>query len=74
MDGRGAGGQVSGHVEVAGGAASESELEQDAIDAAWNEEVGRRLEEILNGKVELVSGEETMRIAQRMIDESQSAR
>lgn len=32
------------------------------VDAAWDEEIDSRVEEILTGKVELVSGEETLRI------------
>ena len=37
--------------------------EQVAIDADWDAEIDRRVVDILSGKVELVDGEETRRIA-----------
>ncbi|MFT4217942.1 MAG: addiction module protein [Micropruina sp.] len=37
--------------------------EQAEIDAAWDEEIDRRVDDIVSGKVELVDGEETLRIA-----------
>lgn len=36
--------------------------DQADIDAEWDEEIDRRVEEILTGKVELVDGDETRRI------------
>ncbi len=36
--------------------------ERAEIDAAWDTEVGRRLDEIADGSVELVDGEETLRV------------
>ncbi|MCL2089781.1 MAG: addiction module protein [Micrococcales bacterium] len=39
------------------------ESEQAEIDAAWDEEVDHRVEEILTGKVALVDGEETLAMA-----------
>lgn len=36
--------------------------DQADVDAAWDEEIDRRVEEILTGKVELVDGDETRRI------------
>lgn len=39
------------------------ESEQAEIDAAWDSEIDRRVDEILTGKVKLVSGEETMAMA-----------
>ncbi|RNI21683.1 addiction module protein [Flexivirga caeni] len=36
--------------------------EQAAIDDAWEEEIDRRVDDILSGKVELVDGEETFRM------------
>lgn len=32
---------------------------QDEIDAAWRDEIGSRVDDVLAGKVELVSGEES---------------
>ncbi|WP_104088012.1 addiction module protein [Cryobacterium sp. N19] len=37
--------------------------DQAAIDDAWDQVVGRRLDEIVSGKVEPVSGRETIAIA-----------
>lgn len=37
--------------------------EQAEIDAAWEEEIGRRVDDIVAGKVELVSGEQTLAMA-----------
>ncbi len=41
--------------------------EQAEIDAAWDEELDRRVEDILSGKVELVDGEETRRRVRAML-------
>lgn len=41
--------------------------EQAEVDAAWDEEVTRRVDEILTGKVELVDGAETRRLARAML-------
>lgn len=38
------------------------DAEQAEVDAAWGEEIGRRVDEIASGKVELVDGEETLRM------------
>ncbi len=43
------------------------ESEQSEVDAAWNEEVDRRVEEVLSGKVQLVSGRETQVMAKAML-------
>ncbi len=40
-----------------------SDAEQAEVDAAWDEEIDQRIDEILTGKVELVDGEETSRMA-----------
>ncbi len=39
------------------------ESEQAEIDAAWDETIQRRLDELLSGKVTTVSGRETIAIA-----------
>ena len=39
----------------------ESDCSADDIEAAWDAEVDRRLQEVLDGTAELVSGEESMR-------------
>ncbi len=44
-----------------------SETEQAEVDAAWDEEIDLRVDEILTGKVELVDGEETRRMARAML-------
>lgn len=44
---------ASGHVE---------DDEQAEIDGAWNDEIDRRIQDVLTGTVELVDGEETRRI------------
>lgn len=36
--------------------------EQAEIDGAWNDEIDRRIQDVLTGTVELVDGEETRRI------------
>jgi len=41
--------------------------EQTEIDAAWNEEINCRVDEIISGKVELVDGEETRRMAREKL-------
>ena len=38
-----------------------SDCSADDIEAAWDAEVDRRLQEVLDGTAELVSGEESMR-------------
>ena len=42
-------------------------VEQAEVDAAWDEEIDRRVGEILSGKVQLVDGEETRRMARAML-------
>ena len=39
----------------------ELDCSADDIEAAWDAEVDRRLQEVLDGTAELVSGEESMR-------------
>ena len=39
------------------------EAEQDEVDAAWDETIDRRLDELMSGEVEPVSGRETVAIA-----------
>ena len=39
----------------------ESDCSADDIEAAWDAEVDRRLQEVLDGTADLVSGEESMR-------------
>ena len=39
------------------------EAEQDEVDAAWDETIERRLDELMSGEVEPVSGRETVAIA-----------
>ncbi len=39
------------------------ETEKAAIDAAWDEAIDRRLDELVSGKVKPVSGRETIAIA-----------
>ena len=39
------------------------EVEQAEIDAAWDETIDRRLDELLSGKVRAVSGRETIALA-----------
>ncbi len=41
--------------------------EQAEIDVAWDEEIDCRIDDILSGKVELVDGEETRRMAREML-------
>lgn len=43
------------------------EAEQAEIDAAWDEEIDRRIDEIVSGKVQLVSGRETLAMARSML-------
>lgn len=43
------------------------ESEQAEVDAAWDEEIDRRVDEILSGKVQLVSGRETHAMAKAML-------
>ena len=42
-----------------------SDTEQAEVDAALDEEIDLRVDEILTGKVELVDGDETRRLAQQ---------
>ena len=44
-----------------------SDTEQAEVDAAWDEEIDLRVDEILTGKVELVDGDETRRLARAML-------
>ncbi|MFC5931152.1 hypothetical protein D6T64_13470 [Cryobacterium melibiosiphilum] len=44
------------------------ESDQTAIDDAWEQVVGRRLDELVSGKVEPVSGRETIAIARARSD------
>lgn len=44
-----------------------SDTEQTEVDTAWDDEIDLRVEEILTGKVELVDGEETQRMARAML-------
>lgn len=46
-----------------------SDVEQAEIDAAWDEEIDRRIDDIMTGKVELVDGEETQRMVREMLSE-----
>lgn len=39
------------------------EARQAEVDAAWDETIDRRLDELMSGKVESVSGQETIAIA-----------
>lgn len=41
--------------------------EQTSIDAAWDEAIDRRLDELMNGKVEPVSGRETRAMARALL-------
>jgi hypothetical protein len=43
------------------------DAEQTEVDAAWGEEIDRRVDEILTGEVELVDGAETRRLARAML-------
>ncbi|MBB3667631.1 addiction module protein [Garicola koreensis] len=43
------------------------ESEQAEVDAAWDTEIDERLDEILTGKVELVSGEKTLEMVREML-------
>lgn len=43
------------------------EDEQAEVDAAWEDEVDRRVGDITSGKVKLVDGEETRRIARAQL-------
>jgi hypothetical protein len=45
------------------------ETKQAEVDAAWEETVLRRLEELMSGKVEPVSGRETRAIARARLAE-----
>ncbi|MDR2253312.1 MAG: addiction module protein [Bifidobacteriaceae bacterium] len=37
------------------------DAEQAEVDAAWNQEIDRRVDEVVSGGVELVDGEESLR-------------
>lgn len=39
-----------------------SETEQAAVEAAWGEEINRRVDDIMSGKVELIDGDESLRM------------
>lgn len=39
-----------------------SDAEQAEVDTAWDEEIDRRIDDILTGKVDLVDGEESIRM------------
>lgn len=43
------------------------EAEQTAVDAAWDETIDRRLDELMSGEVEAVSGPETIAIARARV-------
>lgn len=43
------------------------EGEQAEVDAAWNQEIDRRVAEIVNGEVELVDSDETFATAREML-------
>jgi hypothetical protein len=44
------------------------ELDQAAIDGAWDQVIDRRLDELVSGQVESVSGRETIAIARARSD------
>jgi hypothetical protein len=48
----------------------EDSADQSEVDASWHEEIGSRVDEILNGKVELGSFEETRAKARALLAES----
>lgn len=50
-----------------------SDTEQAEIDAAWDEDIDRRIDDIMSGKVELVDGEETQRMIRGMLAERRKA-
>lgn len=43
------------------------ETEQAEIDAAWNETIERRLDELMSGQVEVVSGRETRAMGRALL-------
>lgn len=43
------------------------ETEQAEVDASWDHEIDRRVDEIVNGEVELVDGEETLAMAREIL-------
>lgn len=43
------------------------ETEQAEIDAAWDAEIDRRVDEVVNGEIALVDGEETLASIHKMI-------
>ena len=47
----------------------DSGIDSDEIDDAWREEIGTRVDDILNGKVQLISGEETQARFRAMLAE-----
>lgn len=49
-----------------------SNAEQSGIDAAWDEEIDRRIDDIMSGQVELVDGEETRRMAREILSSRRS--
>lgn len=44
-----------------------SESEQTEVDNAWDAEINRRVDEIRNGDIELVDGEETQRLIRQRL-------
>ena len=50
------------------------ETEQADVDAAWDEVIERRLDELVSGKVKAVSGRETIAIARARAAAQRSAR
>ncbi|UNX54972.1 addiction module protein [Georgenia sp. TF02-10] len=49
------------------------EAEQAEVDAAWDQEIDRRVEEIVNGEVELVDSHETFAMIHQMIADRRNA-
>lgn len=49
-----------------------SSAEQSEVDAAWDEEIDHRIDDILSGQVELVDGEETRRMAREVLSSHRS--
>lgn len=48
------------------------DTEQADVDAAWNQEIDRRVMEIVNGDVELVDSDETFAMIHQMIADRRS--
>lgn len=49
------------------------ETEQAEVDAAWEQEIDRRVAEIVNGDVELVDSDETFAMIHQMIADRRGA-